>query len=117
MNKYLLLSLILGSLVLSGCARHGKIIIDPQGVDMAMYQTDLIQCKQLAEQVESKAAAGIVGGAVVGTVVGKILGGSGEKAGKLGALSGGLKGAGSSRRERTRVIKNCLRNRGYLILN
>ncbi len=117
MNKYLLLSLIIGSLGLNGCARHGNIIIDPQGVDMAMYQTDLAQCKQLAEQVESRAAKGIVGGAIVGTVVGRILGGSGERAGQLGALSGGLKGAGASRRERTRVIKNCLRNRGYQILN
>ena len=67
--------------------------------------------------MESKAAAGIVGGAVVGTVVGRILGGSGEKAGKLGALSGGLKGAGAARYERTRVVKNCLRNRGYQVLN
>ncbi len=117
MKKYLLLSLILGSLALTGCARHGKVIIDPQGVDMGQYQADLAQCKQVAEQVESKTAGGIVGGAIVGTVIGKILGGSGEHAGQLGALSGGLKGAGATRRERTRVVKNCLYNRGYQVLN
>ncbi len=117
MKKHLILPLILGVVVLTGCSRHAKIIIDPQGVDMGHYQADLAQCKQLAEQVDSKVAGGIVGGAVVGVVVGKILGGSGQRAGQLGALSGGLQGAGSTRRERTLVVKNCLRNRGYQILN
>ena len=46
----------------------------------------------------------IVGGAVVGTVVGRILGASGEHAGKLGALSGGLNGAGAAKYQRTRVV-------------
>ena len=119
MKKYLLLSLIVGSLLITtGCARHTKIIIDPQGVDMGRYQADLEDCRHLAQQVDSKVASGIVGGAVVGAVVGEILGGHGTRAtSQLGALSGGLKGAGATRRERTRVIKNCLRNRGYQVLN
>ena len=117
MKKYLLLSVIVGAVALTGCSRHSKIIIDPHGVNMEVYQADLAECKQLAEQVEPKAAAGIVGGAIVGTVVGRILGGSGDRTGKLGALSGGLKGASATKRERTRVVRNCLRNRGYQILN
>ena len=117
MKKYLLLSLILGSVALSGCSRHAKIIIDPQGVDMATYQADLAQCQQLAEQVESKAVAGMVGGAIVGGVVGQILGGSGRTTSRLGAVSGGLQGASASRYERTQVLKKCLHNRGYQILN
>lgn len=117
MKKHLLLSLIIGSMTITACSRHAKIIIDPQGVDMAMYQADLAQCQQLADQVESKAAAGIIGGALVGAAVGQILGGSGRTTGKLGALSGGLSGAGATHQERSLVIRNCLRNRGYQILN
>ena len=32
-------------------------------------------------------------------------------------ISGGLRGGAATKRERIRVIKNCLRNRGYQVLN
>ena len=63
---------------------------------------------------------GIVTGAIVGTVVGKIIGGHHSNTAttaKLGALSGGLKSGSATARERDRVVKNCLRNRGYQVLN
>ncbi len=114
-----LISLLLLSLAITGCARHSKIIIDPQGVDMAQYQADLAQCKQLSEQVDPKAAKGAVGGAIVGAIAGEIIGGrrSTEIGAGLGALKGGVVGGAATKRERTRVVKNCLRNRGYQILN
>jgi hypothetical protein len=32
-------------------------------------------------------------------------------------VAGGAKGVGSTNKEKSQVVKNCLRNRGYQILN
>lgn len=119
MKKLLFLSLILSLATMTGCARRAQIIIDPNGIDMGIYNQDLAECQNLARQVESKVGEGVVGGAVVGAIAGAIIGGSrtSNKMSKLGALSGGLKGGASTRHERIRVVKNCLRNRGYQVLN
>lgn len=119
MNKYLIITLSISLLTFSGCARHSKIIIDPHGSNMNNYQADLSQCEQLAEQVDSKVGKGVVGGAAVGAVAGEIIGGGKRTVvgAKLGALSGALKGGRATRLERDKVIKNCLRNRGYRVLN
>ena len=119
MKKLVLLCSILVMLTFTGCARHAQIIIDPLGVDMGQYQADLTDCQHLADQVESKIAEGAVGGAVVGALFGAIVGGhrTARTTGALGALSGGLGGAGEEHYQRKKVIRNCLRNRGYQILN
>ena len=102
-----------------GCARHQSVIIDPQGVDMGLYQRDLGECKQISLQVESETGKGAVGGAVVGGLLGAVVGGkrSVERTAGVGAVLGGAKGAGATREERELVMKNCLRNRGYKVLN
>lgn len=119
MKKYLLPALMLSMLALNGCARHAKIIIDPKGVDMGAYHADLSDCQYLADQVESKIADGVVGGAVVGALFGAIIGGhkTARTTGALGALSGGVGAGGEEHYQREKVLKNCLRNRGYQILN
>lgn len=120
MNKYTLLVISLGMLSLNGCAaRNANIVIDPNGVDMGMYQTNLVQCQQLAMQVKSKAGKGLIGGAAVGAIAGGIVGNSDKtrKGAKLGALGGLVKGGIATKRERLMVVKNCLRNRGYSVLN
>lgn len=103
----------------AGCAGRSKPIIDPEGVDMEQYQNDLAQCEQIAQQVEQKAGAGAAGGAVVGGLIGAITGDSDRvaRSAGVGAVAGGAKGAGATAREKSTVIKNCLRNRGYKILN
>lgn len=104
----------------TGCAgRRANVVIDPAGVDMGRYQQDLAQCQQIAKQVRGKAAGGAVGGAVVGGAIGGIVGDS-DTAGKgagVGAVAGVARGAGATRKERQLVVKNCLRNRGYQVLN
>lgn len=142
MNNYLLPALIIGALAFTGCARHSKIIVDPQGIDMGTYQTDLAQCQQLSSQVESNVVGGIIGGAIVGALVGEISGwGSksrhrGRRHGyrhghsyghrtrlstassaQLGAISGGLIAGSGTVHKRDRVLKNCIADRGYRILN
>lgn len=119
MKKFILITIILSLFTLSGCARNSKIIVDPKGIDMGQYHADLAECRQLAEQVESKTGGGIIGGAAIGAVVGEIVGGGDRTriGTQLGALKGGLRGGAATRHERTKVVKNCLRNRGYHVLN
>ena len=104
----------------TGCASK-KIIIEKEGVDMSRYEQDLDSCKQYAEEVDtgSQLASGAVGGAVIGGAVGAILGGR-RSAGKLaavGGVTGAARGGSSASQEKSVVIKNCLRNRGYKVLN
>ena len=69
--------------------------------------------------MDQKAAGGVVAGAVVGGVLGAIVGNSSTAArgAGVGAMTGGVGGAGSTHQERQLVVKNCLRNRGYKVLN
>ncbi len=103
-----------------GCAAsHSKPIIDTASVDMELYQYDLAECEQIADQVEQKAGSGAVGGAIVGGLIGAVTGDSDsvKKAAGVGGILGGTKGATATQREKSQVVKNCLRNRGYQILN
>lgn len=104
----------------TACAgRRADVVIDPAGVDMGRYERDLAQCEEIARQVRGKAAGAALGGAVIGGAIGGIVGNS-DTAGKgagVGAVTGGARGAAATRRERQLVIKNCLRNRGYKVLN
>lgn len=107
-------------LTINGCVTRGQdVIIDPAGVDMQRYQNDLAQCEQIAEQVRSKTGSRATGGAVVGGLIGSVVGDSdtAKKGAGVGAISGAARGARATRYERLKVIKNCLRNRGYRVLN
>lgn len=119
MNKYLLSAILIGVMALTGCARHSKIIIDPKGIDMNQYHADLADCQRLADQVESHVAEGVVGGAVVGALFGAIVGGhkSARRTGAIGGLAGGLGAGGEEHRQHYQVLRKCLRNRGYEVLN
>lgn len=119
MNRVFYCLLLLSMLLAGGCARQHKVIIDPQGVDMDQFQRDLAECRQLAEQVTPQTGEGAVGGAVVGGLLGAIAGDqrAAERGAGVGAVVGGAKGAGATRQEKEKVVRNCLLNRGYKILN
>jgi len=104
---------------LTACSNHNKVIIDPHGVDMSKYQRDLKICEEISMQVDSKTGSRAVGGAVVAGTVGAIVGNSdtARTAGSVGFVTGLVKGSSATRAERMRVVKNCLRNRGYSVLN
>lgn len=105
----------------AGCAssRHTAPVIDPAGVDMGRYQADLEACNQIARQVQQKAGAGAAGGVLVGALVGSIFGDSRSamKSAGAGAVVGGAKGGAATQREKAVVVKNCMRERGYKVLN
>lgn len=120
MNKILYAVLLVSAIVATGCAgRRAEVVIDPAGVDMGKYEHDLAECQQIAKQVHQKAVGGAAGGAVVGGAVGGIIGDS-DTAGKgagVGAVTGAARGASATKQERQKVVKNCMRDRGYKVLN
>jgi hypothetical protein len=104
-----------------GCAGHDAVggpIVDMKGVNPASYQRDLSECQQYASQVKvgQKAGVGAAAGAAVGGALGAIYGEPGHGA-AAGAVGGGASGIGHGLAERDQVVKNCLRNRGYAVLN
>jgi len=109
------------ALLMTGCA--SKPIVDMKGVNRAQYEQDLGECGQYADEVQvaRKAAGGAAAGAAVGAAIGVIWDGhNGNSVGRdaaTGAVLGGAGGAGGGVKERDDVVKNCLRGRGYKVLN
>jgi len=112
-----------------------NVVVDMSQIeDYTQYQTDLQQCEGLAVENQPDApqresvAGTAVKGAAVGAAAGAISGGSGSKAAKQGAGAGVIVAAGRNSRERRdagakaaekkdQIVKNCLRGRGYNVLN
>jgi uncharacterized protein YcfJ len=115
-----ILYLPVSAMLLAACSSQ-RIIVDQKGTDMSMYNRDLAECRSYAEQVPagSEAAKGALGGAVIGGVLGAVVGDSGTagRGAGAGAVVGGVRGGGRAEHEKDRVVKNCLRNRGYKVLN
>lgn len=113
-RRYLWLLLV----PLAGCANDP--IVDMRGVDPARLDQDLAECRAYAAQVNTPAEAAKHGGigAAVGGAIGAIIGDSGTagKGAGIGAVSGATKGAGRAEQRKERVVRNCLKGRGYKVL-
>jgi hypothetical protein len=105
-------------LSLGACASHPDPIIDMQGVNEAAMQVDWDECAAYSEQVmiARGTAKGAAGGAVVGAAAGAISGDTANGAG-YGAVFGAARSATDGGKEKERVFKNCMRGRGYRVLN
>jgi hypothetical protein len=106
-------------LVLAACSGAQGPIIDTKGVNMANYERDLAECETYAKQVSTGAAVGkgAAGGAAVGAAIGGIAGGDAAEGAGIGAVTGGAQSARIADREKAEVVRNCLRGRGYRVLN
>lgn len=129
MKKFLL---FIGLLTFQASA-FANIVVDKTGVDEKDYIFDLHECTELSQQAQKKetqggAISGTAKGAAVGAAAGAISGGSGTDGAKTGAavgLVGGVLGKSRSKRqnaasheqEKQTIIKNCMTNRGYVVLN
>jgi uncharacterized protein YcfJ len=107
--------------LLTACTTTDEIIIDKKGVNMTRYEQDLAECRGYGGQVKTteKAARGSASGAVVGGLIGAVVGDSDDikEGAGVGAVTGGAKGVNEGEREEVQVVKNCLRGRGYRVLN
>jgi len=115
MTRRLLICIFLACL-LGSCA--SKPIVDTYNIDTAQYEKDLAQCEEIAEQVASGeiTAKSAAFGAGVGAAYG-VVGGNVGNAAATGAISGTAGGLLKSDNEKAKVTKNCLRHRGYAVLN
>ena len=120
MTQMKLLSILLLG-CMTACTTTHEIIIDRKGVNMANYEADLAECRVYSSEVASgeKAVKGAASGAVVGGAIGAVVGGGSDAArgAGVGAITGGAKGISRGEQDKLRVVKNCLRGRGYRILN
>ena len=127
MIKNLLIALFL--ITLSGCVANNsssifegsKPIIDTKGVNMSQYEIDLEECSIFSEDISTgkSIAKGAVTGAAVGAVIEAITDDvrSRRDAMEVGAVSGGAQSGIRAVREKEQILKRCLRDRGYKVLN
>ena len=116
----LLIGSALTVLLAAACTTTDEIIIDTQGVNMNAYHQDLNACQQYADQVRvgAKTAKGAASGAAIGGATGAVVSRRDWKEdAAVGAIVGGAKGLNDGDRDQVRVVKNCLRGRGYRVLN
>ena len=107
------------TVALASCSSAPGPIVDTKGVDMVRYRADLADCEGYAEQVriEQGMVKGAAAGGAVGAATGAIVGESvGEYAG-VGAVAGAAKSGIRGDREKSQVVKRCMRGRGYKVLN
>ncbi len=126
-SPFLLIAAIF--LLAAGCAVRSSPVIDPASItDSRKYTQDDWECSHLADRgsqkLESTASSAALTGAVgagVGALTGVITGeGAGEGAllGTLfGAVGGGAAGYANAQQMHDKIYKNCMRNRGYKVLN
>lgn len=106
---------------LCACTTTDEIIVDRKGIDEARYEQDLAECRSYSSEVQTgeKAARGAASGAVVGGLVGAAVGNSrsAQRGAGAGAVTGGARGVSEGSRDEVEVVKQCLRGRGYRVLN
>ena len=112
--------LIVVALVTAGCAANPKPIIDTKGVDPDLLAQDMAECEVFTEEID--VAQGVGKGAALGGAVGAATGAVSnrrevDEGAGLGAIYGATRSGLDADREKQRVWKNCMRGRGYRVLN
>ncbi len=118
-------SLFFTLIILTGCVSTlsdpifsgSKPIIDKKGVDLNAYEVDLEECTEYANEISvgQSILKGSAAGAAIGGAIEVLT--DKEDAIELGTISGGAKSGITSVRQKERIVKKCLRGRGYKILN
>ncbi len=110
--------------LIGGCAGAGvRPIVDLQGKNRDTYENDLQQCQAYATQQSGAATGGLSGaaaGAFIGALLGLVAGGNTTdiaQVGGIGAVVGGAGGMYEGNKAQEDVVKQCLRGRGYSVLN
>ena len=111
-------------MALISCAGAGvRPIVDMQNKTSPQYENDLQQCQSYATQQSGAATTGAMAagaGAVLGAALGLVAGGNrtgiAQTAG-VGGVIGGAGGMFEGNKAQENVVKQCLRGRGYNVLN
>lgn len=110
--------------LLTACAgANVRPIVDMKDRDAAKYEVDLTDCQNYATQKSGATETGTkvaIGSAVVGALIGLVSGGTGSNIAQgagIGAVIGGAGGAYAGNKAQEEIVKNCLRGRGYKVLD
>jgi outer membrane lipoprotein SlyB len=111
---------LLIAVAIAGCAAHPDPIIDTKGVDPERLAQDWAECEAYTEEIVM--AQGVGKGAAAGAAVGAATGAVSnrrdiDEAAGLGAIYGGTRSGLDADRQQQQVFKNCMRGRGYRVLN
>lgn len=116
----------MAAVMVVACTHNPIVDTDKPGFDDVAYRQDLAVCEDFAQQADVAGEAltsgllGAIAGAALGAIGGAIAGDAGLGA-AIGASTGGagglLAGGTGAYSERDRVVRNCLRERGYVILD
>jgi len=109
---------------LVGCAgANVRPLVDMKNKNTSTYEQDLTECQTYATEQSGAAANGAVGaiaGAVFGALLGLVAGGNQTgiaQVGGIGAVAGAFTGLLEGNKAQEGVVKQCLRGRGYNVLN
>ena len=114
------LPLLLTTVILTSCATQ-NYVVDTKGVDLGQYATDLSECKDYRKQVPT--GNGVAESAMVGLALGAIFGviladpDVAREFATTSAIESGTAKAIENTHTQDDIVKNCLRNRGYSVLN
>ena len=115
-----ILTMIMAAAIVAGCAAHPDPIIDTKGVDPDRLARDWDECEAFTHEIDI--STGVAKGATLGGAVGAATGAVSnrrevDEAAGIGAIYGGTKSGLDADREKQKVFKNCMRGRGYRVLN
>ena len=105
-------------MLLTGCATS-QPIVDTDGVDLNKYYADLERCQHYQDQAKSNWQSDALGGVVVGGLLGAIGGDAGDalEGAAVGSVIGGTGSLGHDAERKDHIIRECLRQRGYKVLD
>lgn len=116
--------LITALIFLAGCAGPDvRPIVDLKGKDKDQFEKDLKECQNYASNEKGALETGAknaAGGGAIGGALGLVLGGNKTSIAQLagaGAVIGAGTGAYSGNKQQENIVKNCLKGRGYKVLN
>lgn len=110
------------TLLLNGCASY-RPLVDARSVSSPQrYEQDLRECQHYAAQVSpgQSAVAGALFGALLGAAISGALGGDRyvtEHVAAAGAVQGAANGAAGGADAQVQIIRNCMSDRGYDVLD
>ncbi len=106
---------------ISGCATY-RPLVDRRSIDDPQrYEYDLADCQAYARRVDPVASAGA--GAFLGALFGAALGAAvgdhyvARDLATYGAVEGAAVGATGGANAQVNIIRNCMSDRGYAVLN
>jgi hypothetical protein len=107
--------------LLAGCATYRPLVDMRDVADRDQYERDIADCQNYAGSVSPGASAGA--GAIVGAILGAALGAAvGDRdvaidAARFGAVEGALAGGAAGAGTQVQIVRNCMSERGYLVLD